>query len=422
MSLQKNRHLESKFKIGLTIKIVLAIAVVLALFIILTEITVSSIIKVSLWGHYNQNNTYATNTDYANTHAITQKTMKKIRKPILIYLITGALLALLFTSILINRIAVKPIKEINRAINNYASNKPSTHIPVRGAKEFIELSLSFNALIKTVNEQKSTLQTQLDEIKKTSSELIKTRDQLIKSAKLASVGTLSAGVAHEIGNPIAGVLGLIDAIEHEQNHSQKEIYLSLIKKEIRRIDKTISDLLNFSRSAAMPTDNMGSANLNEVLSQAANLVSAQKEFKNITVKTAPLNDIPLLAISSDNLTGIFVNLLLNAGQAMNGKGEILINATFIPKTDHKNTINNKITDTNLDAEHIKIEIIDSGPGIPLEYAENIFEPFFSKRTSSKGSGLGLAICQSICEKNGGTIYLDKSYQSGAKFILKFKVA
>ncbi|MBN2803909.1 MAG: hypothetical protein JXR91_12525 [Deltaproteobacteria bacterium] len=413
----QKRGSKSSFTVGLNLKITVASAVVLLFFIVITELAISSIIIIDLNNipSNKQHSLTVNNRLNSNSRLSDVKEVKpvdlstlatKIRKHIIIYLLTGAFAALFLIALLVNSIAVKPIKKINNGVNDFSNGKYKTRVPINGAKELINLSGSINDMIDTVNSQRTTLETRLEEIKRTSDILKETQEQLIASARLASVGTVASGVAHEIGNPIAGVLGLIDAIEHESDEKAKESFLLLIKKEIYRIDKTISDLLQFSRSSASDKFSTQTSDIESVLNHAKSLVLAQKNFTNITITLKISKPLPPVLIKEDSLTGVIVNLLLNSGEAIDEKGEIEIEAFTDKKED--------------DSKIIKIIVTDNGRGIPKEYADEIFNPFFSKRKNSKGSGLGLSICQHSIEQSGGTIKLDNTHKKGARFIITLK--
>ena len=380
---------------GLIGRIVMALSTVFALLILLNDLTVSSVLHMWL-----QQSDGPSRTDIAFSH---------LRKPILIYSITAAAVSLLVASVAIHRIVVRPIRHITRALDDVAHGNPNVRVNVGGATELILMGANFNRMIETIQHQKNNLETQLATLAETSQHLKNTQDDLIRSARLASVGTLASGVAHEIGNPIAGILGLLDALDGESDSETARSYRALIRKEIERIDKTIRDLLNYARPTR--SNRPPQASLSGVLAHVKRLVEMQKNFSHIALEyqlppalvassedtaNAPL----LLAIPEDDLTAVFVNLFLNAAQAISGKGLIRVYCKL-----HENE------------KTVAIHVVDNGPGIDIAVADRIFDPFFTNRTAGGGTGLGLAICMSLCERNHSRIELLHPADPGAHFRL-----
>lgn len=389
------------FSIGLIGRIVIALAVIFASLILINELTVSSVVHLALKNAQTNSNIP---TDWIqNKH---HEIVSAIRKPVLLYTITAAIVSLLVASLAIHRIAVKPIRRISQALEDVANGKKNVRVPVQGARELLSLTANFNQMIGTIKQQQETLESQLATLKKTTSHLKETQQDLIQTAKLASIGTLASGVAHEIGNPIAGILGLLDALDIETDPKAAQTYRNLVKKEIERIDKTIRDLLQYARPSSSSHRNCTS--LPPVLTHVETLLKMQKMFHSINVVYA--SEIPIfpLAMEEDDLTSIFVNLFLNAAQAMKGRGTITIDCTPSDTIDKQS--------------NLQIHVRDNGPGVPSEYASQIFDPFFSHRKKKNGSGLGLSICQSICERYHAHINLNQSYQAGAEFCLSIPLA
>jgi signal transduction histidine kinase len=233
-------------------------------------------------------------------------------------------------------------------------------------------------------------------------ELAETQERLIRAAKLASVGTLAAGVAHEIGNPLAGVLGLLEAFERGDRKSESE-YLALMKKEIERIDRIIGKLLSFAR---MPHSEVPAvASVREVFDAIRPLLKAQKALDDIEIEEIFEKDHKV-AISRDDLMQIMLNLVLNAADAIKGKGKISIEAEPVDSWKLQ---------SGLTTAALRIYVTDTGCGIPDADATRIFDPFFSHKKNGQGTGLGLSICHNLCDRVGGEIILDRVYKEGARF-------
>jgi signal transduction histidine kinase len=277
----------------------------------------------------------------------------------------------------------------------------------------VELAVSFNRMTRTLRDQRAELKAQLEAIEKSAADLRGAQDQLIRAAKLASVGTLAAGVAHEIGNPLAGVLGLLDALDGEADSEAAARYRELIRKEVRRIDRIIADLLAYARPARGESGDRGTCRVTDAIDHVRALLGAQKLFDGVAL-SANVDAAASVAMSRDGLTQLLVNLLLNAAQAMGGKGAIAIGAETVDGW--------RPTLGVVARRALRLSIADDGPGVPAQIADRIFDPFFTTKADSRGAGLGLAICQSICDRVGAEIALDRACARGARFVVSIPVA
>ncbi|MDJ0761718.1 MAG: ATP-binding protein [Myxococcota bacterium] len=397
--------------LGLRTRIALALAVVLALFIVLTEVSISELLRVTLAKHAD------ILTSGEGSSAVSSLSSDAdflhLRRLILFYMIFGAAVALVLGSWAVTRLVVRPLSQVTQAVEQVAAGSLDVEVPVRGSGEIIRLGVAFNRMTATLREQRTELNDRLAQLEKYSQDLKSVQDHLIRAAKLASVGTLAAGVAHEIGNPLAGVLGLLEAYEEEKDAANKKKYRDLMRQEIQRIDRIIRDLLVYARPVH-PEDGDGggegtATQIEMVYRDVLSLLKAQRQFDRVAVEANFEGGPWELAISRDDLTQILINLFLNAAQAMGGQGRIQIAA------EHLRGWHSGFGGVARDA--VRLTITDTGPGIPKAHADRIFDPFFSERPDGEGTGLGLAVCMSICERYGGEIRLDEAYQSGSRFII-----
>ncbi|MFO8071105.1 MAG: ATP-binding protein [Polyangia bacterium] len=401
---------------GLRARIVISLAVVMTLFTVLTELTVSQLVRVSLAQHRAQVDERSGDEGLAAGSAAldsdTEQELARLRRLVLFYLITGALVTLVVGSILVSRAVVRPLTRVTRAVERVAEGKLDTRVPIGGSGELIQLGVSFNRMTRTLLEQRESLRDKIEELERSSTDLRNAQDRLIRAAKLASVGTLAAGVAHEIGNPLAGVQGLLDAFDQEEDPRRAERYRELIRRELARIDRIIGELNDYARPPRR--DSPARCELEPVIEHARSLLGAQKLFDSVEVVTDLGHGERTVAISRDDATQLLVNLMLNAAHAMEGVGRIEIVSR--PLSGWRPPLGVVARDS------VELTITDDGPGVPEEFADRIFDPFFSHRRGEQGSGLGLAICQSICERAGAEIWLDRDYDAGARFRVVFPQA
>jgi signal transduction histidine kinase len=395
---------------GLRLRITAAAAVILLLFIIITEVSIAKLTRVAMRRYADATSADATSADRQKaleTPRTKDAELSKLRRPVLFYLIIGAVSALLLTSFAVGRLVVRPLHLVNDALRKVGEGKLDTTIPISGPKELAELGAAFNRMTRELKEQESELKNRLRLIEQSAVELKTAQDRLIQSAKLASVGTLAAGVAHEIGNPLAGLLGLVESIEAGVDKSDETKFLSLMKNEILRIDRIIRDLLSYARTSNVDNREPSSARLSDVFEHVRSLLVPQSQFDRIEWTVPDSRVLPTLAVSTDDLTQIFLNLFLNAAEAMNGSGRIIIDVEGLP--DRQNSLRTQAT------RMVLIRVSDTGPGIPEENVDHIFDPFFTTQKASKSCGLGLSVCQALVDRAGGSIGLDRTYAKGASF-------
>jgi len=226
----------------------------------------------------------------------------------------------------------------------------------------------------------------------------KIEEELFRATKHASVGRLAAGVAHEIGNPLASISSLVQELQTEELSSFTKESLTTINQHVHRIARIVRNLGDFARlypRQKTPT------NLRDILTNTLNLVRYDKNFKKIEIRT-DVQDTPPLKIDPDQIQQVFLNLILNARDAMPDGGSLDISV----KRDDGNVL---------------MLFADTGLGIDPEVRDKVFDPFFSTKGPTKGTGLGLSICYSIIKDHGGTIEIDSEKGRGTKFIIKIPV-
>jgi two-component system NtrC family sensor kinase len=243
----------------------------------------------------------------------------------------------------------------------------------------------------------------LRERKRIRKELENTQIQLLQAEKMASLGKLSAGVAHQINNPLGGIILFAKLIleEYELEDGVKKD-IQRILRDADRCRNIVKELLEFTRQTRhlmQPND------LNRALERTLFLLESQALFQNIEVKKDFDQTLPTANSDAQQMYHLFMNLILNAVQAMDGKGTLTLKTTA--KTD-KN--------------RVQIEIADTGPGIPEEALPHLFEPFFTTKEEGKGTGLGLSLAYNIVENHGGSIAAENHPDQGANFIINLPIA
>jgi len=218
--------------------------------------------------------------------------------------------------------------------------------------------------------------------------------QLMHSQKMESIGTLAAGIAHEVGNPLTSISSIVQVLLRTLSDDFAKDKLGLVQAQVHRITKIIRDLVDFSRPSnyqLQPTDIVKS------LTDAVEIVKMGKKAKDVTFITHVRHQIPILTLVPDQIAQVFINILLNAVDALKGK---------------KGTIT---TDFERDDDHIRVTISDDGAGISADNLPKIFEPFFTTKPVGEGTGLGLWVSYGIVRSFRGDITVKSVPRQGTSF-------
>ena len=221
---------------------------------------------------------------------------------------------------------------------------------------------------------------------------------LIQSEKLAAVGQLAAGVAHEINNPLSAVIANAQLLRRDMPHGAEDVMESveLIETAGLRASQVVRNLLGFARKEQY---DFLAIDLNDTILNALSLVKHEAATRSMDIETDLAEDMPMIHASKDHLQSVWINIILNALDSMQpGKGSLLIKSTY-------------------ENEEFKVKISDNGVGIAPEKVSRIFEPFFTTKDPGRGTGLGLSICHRIVKQHGGIIQVDSLKGTGTKFTI-----
>ena len=366
------------------------------------------------------------------------------RRVILITVILDAVVLIIFGSFLLSRVLVKPIKDLLRLTQKISDGDFSQKIEVTSGNEIGQLIGSFNRMIERLKENQESLENYLESLESANKQLKQAQEELIRTEKLASIGRFAAGVAHEVGNPLGAILGYTGILQKEgMNYEEARDYLKRIEKEIERINRIVRELLDFARPSRFEIKDV---EVNKILESTLSLLSYQKNFKNVETQLDMQRDLPLIKGDESQLSQVFINIILNAIDAMPDGGILRIqtvtrvvenlDADRLPgiysrrrkndpmesdysrmrRTDPLAALFRKFSEGN---RLVKIRISDTGTGIKKEDLENIFDPFFTTKAPDKGTGLGLSISLRIVESLGGEIKVESELGKGTTFEVYF---
>jgi len=302
-----------------------------------------------------------------------------------LFLLVVALMTLLILSFLLilTSVILKPITQIIAMSRKVIKGDLSARVGIRPSGEMGDLCMAIDEMAHAVEEREQQLR-------------IATSRQIGQSAKLASIGRLAAGIAHEINNPLTGVLTFAHLLRQKATmDDQSKEDIDVIVRETTRVREIVQGLLNFARESPPQKQSL---DINEVLSQTMTLVRSQKEFHKITVEEKLGTNLPYILGDKNQLQQVFLNLSLNACEAMEKGGSLSITTSY---SDGK----------------VRIAFHDSGCGIKQEHMERIFDPFFTTKPVGKGTGLGLSVSYGIIEQHGGSIEVESEEGKGSTFTI-----
>ncbi len=277
----------------------------------------------------------------------------------------------------------------------------------------------------------------IESLERTNRELRRARDQVIRSARLASAGTLAAGIAHEVGNPLGAILGFVDvARARTQRAGGDTEILDAIRDEAVRIDRIVRGLLDYARPSADTTETMSAR---EVTGRVRDLLEQQGRLVGVTCEWAIERGGEQRIEAPHRLEQVLVNLLLNALHAIGDHSDPRIavrvrieegSARYLParregdppELNYLHRRRESLDERGpasvaTSEEALVIEISDNGPGIPDEVVERLFDPFFTTKEPGEGTGLGLSICARLTESMGGRIEVGAGPEGGASFLI-----
>lgn len=260
----------------------------------------------------------------------------------------------------------RPITHMIEVIRRVKQGNLEEKMAVEGQNELAEMATAFNQMTDIIRRNKEM------------------EASLAQQGKMASLGVLSSGVAHEINNPLGVILGYAGYLEGKMNEDDPHYkYIHEIKRESKRCKKIVQDLLSYART---PRPALEPVDLNELLAQIVDFAANHTDMRSVAIATDFADNLPMVMLDGDQMRQVAINLILNAGGAMPEGGRLTVATAAV------------------EPDQVMITFSDTGCGIPEESLEKIFEPFYTTR--ERGTGLGLAITRQIVERHHGTITID----------------
>ncbi|HUL59229.1 MAG TPA: ATP-binding protein [Anaeromyxobacteraceae bacterium] len=270
-----------------------------------------------------------------------------------------------------------------------------------GGSALMRAALAFERVSAALADDRARLAEKVAELGAANERLEAAREELLRAERLATVGRLASGIAHEVGNPLGAIAGYADLardrIRDGRPAAEVEDFLGRIAAEAQRIDAIVRDLLAFARPPA-PAPTLAAVELTAAVDAAVRLARVQGRLRDVEVRV-DLGGGPRVLADERRLTQVILNLLLNAGDAVGGRGRVEVAARPVPGAP----------------DRLALTVVDDGPGIAPAILPRIFDPFFTTKDPGRGTGLGLAVCHGIVESFGGDISAANGPRGGAVF-------
>ena len=318
---------------------------------------------------------------------------------VLIYVALYGSVLVLFGIYLLGRTVVAPIRRLMTASARVAAGDLDQPLSLQGGpREIIDLADSFNTMQESLKTSREETRETIRFLEQANHALQETRDELVRAERMASVGHLAAGMAHEIGNPLGAVIGYLELLKRDVPGGMPRDLVERAANEAARIDRLVRELLDFAAPAGGNTEILDPV---MVFAEARDLLLHQGVFEDLRLNDPLPPVLPSVRMDRHRLIQVLINFLLNARDASVAGGEIHLSA-------------------GEQADSVWLSVRDRGEGIPAALLPHLFDPFFTTKAPGKGCGLGLSVCHRIATDAGGRIEVRSVAGEGSEFILWLK--
>jgi two-component system NtrC family sensor kinase len=316
--------------------------------------------------------------------------MKKATLLIFLGITLAGMIAAVVISIFLARGILRPIKKLKLGAEKLTQGDLECRIKFESKDEIGELARTFNFMAASLKDRDAKLKEYAQK-------------KIMESERLATVGQLAASIAHELNNPMGSILIYSNLLLEDllEDDMQRE-NIKKIAAQATRCKEIVKGLLDFSRQTEPKKE---PTNINELLEETLSLVENQSIFQDVNISKNLCASPPPLIVDKVQIQQVFINIVLNAAEAMEGKGALIIDT--------------RISD---DGQFMEVEFTDSSCGIPEENIERLFEPFYTTKEAGKGTGLGLAISYGYVQRHNGTIEVKTQVGKGTTFIIRLPIS
>jgi two-component system, NtrC family, sensor kinase len=320
------------------------------------------------------------------------------------------IIASLCVGFFVHRLVYVPLRDLETGAKRLSSGNLQQMIPVRSEDEFGQLAASFNAMTVALGNSQLQLRewghTLEQKVEKRTQELQIAEAETARTEKLASVGLLAAGIAHELNNPLTGVLTFTTLLRKKAPDGSADAEdLDLVIRETKRCAAIIRRLLDFAREK---TPEKKFTDVNLVIEDTARIIERPASFRDIEIAMDLDPDLPQVWVDADLIKQVIMNMLVNAQHAIEHEGSITVRSRRFPQSKSPEPGGQPVP-------MVEISIIDTGCGIPEKNLKRIFDPFFTSKEVGKGTGLGLSVSHGIVRAHDGVIEVQSTVGKGSTF-------
>jgi two-component system, NtrC family, sensor kinase len=337
---------------------------------------------------------------------------RQSQKVFFLYILGNCAFLTFFGVLLFSKLIFKPLQKLVYRANEFRPGSENLYFLKEGKKnEFGKLSAALNQMLRRISQDQEKLQKTVQTLKKANLEIQAAQSQLVQAEKLASVGQLAAGVAHEIGNPIGIVLGYLGLLRDREIPEKERLdFLDRAEKEIQRVSIIIRQLLDHARTSAAKPAPLA---VHDLIREIVDVFNLQPLTADLIIDCRLEARRDEIFADGELIRQVILNLMMNAADAIfmsqsPAMGKITIRSSQVKKRQGSGAVN---------SEWLSIEISDNGIGISAENLAKIFDPFFSTKDPGKGTGLGLAVSYQIIQNVGGEIRVESAPGKGTQFEL-----
>ena len=330
-------------------------------------------------------------------------------------IIADVAIFVVFGGYLVRRLVIRPVDEIVAAAEAIAEGDLARRAPEMTSVELARLATSLNRMTTRLLEEQALV---------------------VRAEKMASVGRLAAGIAHEIGNPLGAINGYTHILRRRVRADGLDDELDAIERETTRIDRIVRGLLDYARPRRATPESIA---IDETVARVVTMLRDQGALKQVEIHMDIPAGVPALSGDRHELEQALVNLLLNSVDAMNGNGAVTVAArgdslaalregatprkgdpaSVLPEREGNPRVRAWLRRVGEPARILSVTVADSGPGVDPDDVERIFDPFFTTKPPGKGTGLGLAIVARIVDSLGGVVWVRPAREGGAAFVMMF---
>lgn len=299
----------------------------------------------------------------------------------------GIVALALVLAIFLSRALTAPLRRLSDTMVVISKGEYGVTVPIEGAPEIRSVGTALNEMSR--------------ELIRRSDDLQRAHNNLVQSEKLSAVGELAASVAHEVKNPMVGILGFAQLGKESDSMAEAKEYFGLIESDTLRANKILQTLLEFARPPEMEMEPLSP---NEVVQGALQLCQHQLQMQGVKVETSLGDGLGGILGNNNQLRQVLLNLMMNAGQAMAESPTKRVTVATVA-----------------DGDFAKVLVADTGPGMTAEVMQHLFKPFFTTKRRGLGTGLGLSVSRSIIEAHKGTLTAESVEGKGATFIVRLPI-